>query len=145
MSFNLYRICLLRFLLSVALLLPIANVIHTIYQMTGYETFTFFSSTVNADTINSQSRGANVEQCIPGSLSYINLIMNITHRQWEGSLGSATSNITEIIDGNRTYDGATKETDNRHAPGGGSYNFTRNNLDDSNLNYYQNFSKSAIY
>ena len=84
---------------------------------------------------------SKIDYCLPGSLPYIHLIMNITHKQWKASLGQTRSNITKIPD--------YINSDNNSSDIMTSYN--TNNLsdiyisEDTKTRYYQNFTDGAIY
>ena len=130
-----------RLALAIIILVPLGDVIHIITASTIYNTSPIFLKGVYGETPE-QLQSGNVirDACLPGSLPYVSLIMNITHQQQKASLGNPLSNITKILEGNYT--------DNTNDIG--SYKISndatvQNSSNDSDAKYYQNFTEGAIY
>jgi aldose sugar dehydrogenase len=134
-------ILLPRLALVIIVLLPLGDVIHMIGTSTIYKTSPIFLKGVYGETPE-QLQSGNVirDRCVPGSLPYVSLIMNITHQQQKASLGNPTSNITKILDDNytdNTNDVGSHKTSNDVT--------VQNGSNDSDAKYYQNFTNGAIY
>jgi aldose sugar dehydrogenase len=126
----------------VIVLLQLVNIIH-ITNSSIYKTSPIFLNRVYAETPPQQLQLENVigDACIPGSLPYIGLIMNITHQQQKASLGNPTSGITKILDDSH-QENNTIDT--------GSYKIgtdatKQNRSNEADAKYYQNFTDGAIY
>src|SRR5215212_21283 len=126
----------------VIVLLQPANIIHMTNASEIFETSLGFLKRVYAQTPQQLQLGNVIEDaCIPGSLPYISLIMNITHKNREASLGNPTSNITEISDESHQENNSIDT---------GSYKIgtdttVQNRSSEADAKYYQNFKEGAIY
>jgi aldose sugar dehydrogenase len=135
------HILLPRLALAIIILLPLGDIIHVISASTIYSTSSIFLKGVYGQTPGQlQSGNAIRDACLPGTLPYVSLIMNITHQQQKASLGNPTSSITKILEDNYT--------DNTNDIG--SYKISKdvtvkNSSNDSDAKYYQNFTEGAIY
>jgi aldose sugar dehydrogenase len=130
-----------RLALAIIILLPLGDLIHIISTSTIYKTSPIFLKGVHGETPE-QLQSGNVirDACLPGSLPYVSLIMNITHQQQKASLGNSTSNITKILENNYT--------DNTNDIGSHKISndvTVQNGSIDSDAKYYQNFTEGAIY
>ena len=130
-----------RLALAIIILLPLGDLIHIISTSTIYKTSPIFLKGVHGETPE-QLQSGNVirDACLPGSLPYVSLIMNITHQQQKASLGNSTSNITKILENNYT--------DNTNDIGSHKISndvTVQNSSNDSDDKYYQNFTEGAIY
>jgi aldose sugar dehydrogenase len=130
-----------RLALAIIILLPLGDLIHIISTSTIYKTSPIFLKGVHGETPE-QLQSGNVirDACLPGSLPYVFLIMNITHQQQKASLGNSTSNITKILENNYT--------DNTNDIGSHKISndvTVQNSSIDSDAKYYQNFTEGAIY
>ncbi len=111
-----------RFTLLIFIIVHVGSLVNPMSGSTIHEKPPVFSNVAYGQGQEQIQAPDQIEDpCLPGSLPYIRLIMNITHRQWKSSLGDPISNITRI-----------SATD-QNTP----------NLDDEK--YHQNFTDGAIY
>jgi aldose sugar dehydrogenase len=135
------HILLPRLALAIIILLPLGDLIHIISTSTIYKTSPIFLKGVYGET-SEQLQSGNVirDACLPGSLPYVFLIMNVTHQQQKASLGNPISNITKILEDNYT--------DNTNDIGSHKISIdvtVQNSSNDSDAKYYQNFTEGAVY
>jgi aldose sugar dehydrogenase len=135
------HILLPRLALAIIILLPLGDLIHIISTSTIYKTSPIFLKGVYGETPE-QLQSGNVirDACLPGSLPYVFLIMNVTHQQQKASLGNPISNITKILEDNYT--------DNTNDIGSHKISIdvtVQNSSNDSDAKYYQNFTEGAVY
>jgi aldose sugar dehydrogenase len=131
-----------RLILILALLLQLETVIPVIEPWSSPRTYPMFLNEIQAETTSQHLQSENVTRddlCVPGSLPYIHLIMDTTHKEWNASLGSATSNITRIPDDINNH------TDRNGAFYEGRGATVQNISKDTDAKYYQNFTEGAIY
>ena len=135
------HILLPRLALAIIILLPLGDLIHIISTSTIYKTSPIFLKGVYGETPEQLQPGNVIrDACLPGSLPYVFLIMNVTHQQQKASLGNPTSNITKILEDNYT--------DNTNDIGSHKISIdvtVQNSSNDSDAKYYQNFTEGAIY
>jgi glucose/arabinose dehydrogenase len=117
-------------------------IIHITNASEIYKRSPIFLSRVYAETPQQLQIGNAIgDVCTPGSLPYVSLIMNITHKNREGSLGNPTSNITKFLDDshqeNNTIDTSSYEI--------GTDTTMQNGSNEADAKYYQNFTEGAIY
>jgi glucose/arabinose dehydrogenase len=128
----------------IILLLQLMNIIH-ITNPSIDKASPLFLNRVYAETPPQQLQSGNItgDACIPGSLPYISLIMGITHKNREASLGNPTSNITKILDDSHQQNNNTIIEIESYKT---STNATiQNRLNQTDAKYYQNFTEGAIY
>jgi aldose sugar dehydrogenase len=129
----------------IIVLLQLANIIH-ITNASIYKASPFFLNRVYAETPPQQQlQSGNVtgeDACILGSLPYISLIMNITHKNREASLGTPISNITTILDNIHQQNNNTIEAESYKT---GNDTTMQNRSNETDAKYYQNFTHGAIY
>jgi glucose/arabinose dehydrogenase len=131
----------LLLVLAIIIILPLGDLIHIINTPIIHTISSVPLKRVYSES-SKQLQSGNVtwDPCVPGSLPYVSLIMNITYQQQEASLGNHTSNITKILDNN--YTGDIDDVDS-HAISNGM--IVQNSSNDSDAKYYQNFTNGAIY
>jgi aldose sugar dehydrogenase len=132
----------------IIVLLQLVNIIYVTNASKIYKASPFFLKQVYAEAPlqQQQLQSGNVtgeDACIPGSLPYISLIMNITHKNREASLGNSTSSITKILDDSRQENNNTIDTES-YKTGTGTTTM-QNRSNETDAKYYQNFTHGAIY
>ena len=132
---------ILRFTLALFVFVQLGSVFNLVNGSAIYETSQVSINDVDGQVSKEVPYRYTIEDpCLPGSLPYINLIMNITHRQWKSSLGEPTSNITKILD----------DTSADSIKGNGSGKITNGTISHNmqaldTATYHQNFTDGAIY
>src|SRR5215210_2947823 len=103
----------------IMILLQLVNIIHITSASKIYKASPFYLNRVYAETPPQQQLQsgnlAGEDACILGSLPYISLIMNVTHKNRKESLGNPISDITKILDdshqeNNNTIDAESYKT-----------------------------------
>jgi glucose/arabinose dehydrogenase len=132
-------------IIVIVLLQPL-NIIRITNSLEIYPTSPFFLNQAYAQTSPQLQLGNTKDDaCIPGSLPYISLIMNVIHRNQEGSLGNPTSNITKIL-GNSSHQENNSTTINATSFGiDNDDTIMQNKSIEADAKYYQNFETGAIY
>jgi aldose sugar dehydrogenase len=128
----------------IIVLLQLVSIVHITNTSKIYKVSSFFLNQVYAETSPQQLQSGNVigDACIPGSLPYISLIMNITHKNREASLGNPTSSITKISDDSHQESNNTIDTGPYKT---GTDATMQNRSNETDAKYYQNFTGGAIY
>ena len=128
-------------IIAITLVQPV-NIIQTTNASRIYKTSPILLYPAYAETPQ-QLQLENVigDACIPGSLPYVSLIINIIREQRKASLGNPTSNITKILDDSR-QENNTIHTGSYEA---GTDTTMQNRSNESDAKYYQNFTEGAIY
>jgi glucose/arabinose dehydrogenase len=131
----------LSLVLAIIMLLPLGDVIHIMSVSGVYKTSPFFFKRVYGQTPEQlQSGNVTRDACLPGSLPYVSLIINLMYQQQVGVLGAPTSSVTKILEDN--YTDNTNDI-NSHKISNDVTVQTGSN--DSDAKYYQNFTNGVIY